>query len=119
MMRCTESFLSMIAAYKHELGDAFPVADPRSVLMVLHECTKKEATNQKSIEHATGLAQPHVAKLIAVMVQRGWLMSSDRDPKTNIKAVQLSPIGLRVLSDFEQACPETNRAGGEGAGGQG
>lgn len=104
MTDCTEAFLNMIAAYKRDLGDAFPGADPRSVLQVLLECTKAEVTNQKSIEQATGLAQPHVAKLIAVMVQRGWLLSSNRDPKTNIKPVQIAPLGLRVLIDFEHAC---------------
>lgn len=104
MMNCTSSFMDMVAAYKQELGDAFPVADPRSVLQVLLECTKQDVTTQKSIEQATGLTQPHVAKLIAAMVQRGWLMTSDRDPKTNMKTVQVAPAGIRVLSDFERAC---------------
>lgn len=104
MTDCTEAFLNMVTAYKRDFGDAFPGADPRSVLQVLLECTKTEVTNQKSIEQATGLAQPHVAKLIAIMVQRCWLMSSDRDPKTNIKTVRIAPLGLRVLIDFEHAC---------------
>jgi DNA-binding MarR family transcriptional regulator len=97
-------FLAMISAYKLELGDAFPSADPRSVLLVLRECNKPEPTSQRLIELATLISQPNVAKLVAKMVDRGWLEASKRDPKTGSKTVQISLAGQTVLRDFERAC---------------
>jgi DNA-binding MarR family transcriptional regulator len=94
----------MLSAYRRELGKAFPSADPKSVLLVLQECNKPGKTSQKQIEQATGVTQSNVAKLMAKMIDRGWLEVSERDPKTSIKAVSVSLAGQVVLMDFEKAC---------------
>lgn len=103
-MRYTSAFLEMVSAYKRELGDAFPSANPRSVLLVLLECNKPEPTSQKEIELATNIPQPYVAKLMAKMIERGWLEVSARDSKTSTKSVHTSLSGDVVLKDFEKAC---------------
>ena len=79
-MDYTSMFLGMVSAPKSALGDAFPSADPRSVLLVLRECNRPEPTSQKLIEQATQIPQPNVAKLVAKMVDRGWLEASKRSP---------------------------------------
>src|ERR1035437_2933189 len=103
-MDYTSMFLGMVSAPKSALGDAFPSADPRSVLLVLRECNKPEPTSQKLIEQATRIPQPNVAKLVAKMVDRGWLEASKRNPNTASKTVHISLTGQAVLRDFEQAC---------------
>ncbi len=103
-MDYADVYLDMISAYQLELGDAFPSADPRSVLLVLRECNRPEPTSQKQIEEATGIPQPNIAKLIAKMTERGWLDVSKRDPKTNVKSVSISHEGFLVLGRFNVAC---------------
>jgi predicted transcriptional regulator len=103
-MDYTSAFLEMASAYKSELGDAFPSADPRSVLFVLRECNKLEPTSQRQIEQLTHISQPNVAKLVAKMIERGWLEASKRDPKTGVKALSVSYEGSLVLRRFEDAC---------------
>ena len=100
----TGAFLDMISAYRSELGDAFPAADPRSVLLILRQCNKPEPTTQKQIEKTTGISQPNLAKMMATLIDRGWLEAAKRDPKTGVKNVQLTLNGFLVLTRFEDAC---------------
>jgi hypothetical protein len=79
-------FLEALSAYKLEFGSAFPHADPRSVLRILHECTP-EPKSQKQIEEATGIAQSNAAKLMGKMIEHRWLDATERDPKTAVKKV--------------------------------
>lgn len=60
----TGAFLEMVSAYRLELGDAFPAADPRSVLLILRQCNKPEPTTQKQVEKATGISQPNLVKIL-------------------------------------------------------
>ena len=62
-MAYTGMFLETISAYGLELGGAFPLADPKSVLLALRECNRPEARSQKQIEQAAGISQSNAAKL--------------------------------------------------------
>ena len=108
-MDYTDTFLRMLSAYKRELGDAFPSADPRSVLLVLRECNHPEPTSQKQIEKATGVSQSNVAKLMAKMLDRGWLEVSERAPKTSMKTVHISFAGQALLMRLEKSCQYSRR----------
>jgi DNA-binding MarR family transcriptional regulator len=103
-MAYTGMFLKALASYKLELGEAFPSADPRSVLLVLKECDRPESRSQKQIESAAGISQSNAAKLMARMAERGWLEGSRRDPKTGLKEFIISYEGALVLRRFEEAC---------------
>jgi DNA-binding MarR family transcriptional regulator len=94
----------MVSAYREELGDAFPAADPRSVLLVLQECNRPEPTSQKQIQIATGIPQSNLAKLMARMIEREWLEISERDPKTGVKTVSVTFVGAVLVNRFEKAC---------------
>ena len=94
----------MRAAYKLLLGDAFPAADPESVLRVLWECNKPGGSSQRQINQVTGISQPNVAKLLAKMREHDWIEVSQRDPSTGTKSIHVSLAGHTVLSDFEKAC---------------
>jgi hypothetical protein len=106
----SDVFLAMLSAYFSEFGEAFASADPSSVLKVLKHCSGKRVTTQREIERATGISQSNVAKLIARMVEFGWLDVGNRDPKTSTKAVQLARDGRVVLRRFEAACKGALRA---------
>jgi hypothetical protein len=55
-------FVEMFSAYKREIGEAFPSADPTSVLKILRECNKLDAQpNQREIQQATGITQSKLA----------------------------------------------------------
>jgi hypothetical protein len=97
-------FLEALAAYRVDLGKAFPVADPRSVLFVLRECSSPEPKSQKQVEKAAGISQSNLAKLMAKMIDVGWLEASTRNPKTGVKTFHVSYDGQVVLMDFEAAC---------------
>ena len=103
-MAYTNVYLRMRAFYNLELGAAFPSADPESVLLVLRECNRPGPKSQKQVERATRLSQPTVSKLMAKMIDRGWLERSQRDPATSVKKVQITLLGAGVLLAFEQAC---------------
>ena len=94
----------MGAAYKRLLGDAFPAADPESVLQVLSKCNVPGGTTQKLIAQATRIPQPTVAKLLIRMKVQGLVEVSERDKATRAKAVNVTLEGQTVLSDFERAC---------------
>jgi DNA-binding MarR family transcriptional regulator len=94
----------MMNAYKAELGDAFPSADPRSVILVLRECNKREAKSQTQIARETQISQPNVAKLMKKMIARGWLEVTKPPPRTEVKTVKISLTGFGVLDSFEKAC---------------
>ena len=94
-------FLRMNEAYKQELGEAFPLADPRSVLLVLQECYGPEGTTQKQIEQATKISQSNVAKLVAKMEQLGWLYVLVRDPKNSMKTIRIADTGQFILMRLE------------------
>jgi len=108
-----DGFLRMNEAYKQELGVAFPLADPRSVLLVLQECFGSEGTTQKQIEQVTKLSQSNVAKLIAKMEQLGWLCVSERDPKDSTKTIRIAEMGkfilMRLETDFVVAAREIHK----------
>jgi DNA-binding MarR family transcriptional regulator len=103
-MAYTEMFLETIAAYRLELGEAFPSADQNSVLLVLRECNRPEAKSQMEIEQAAGISQSNAAKLLSKMIVRGWLEASNRNPKTAKKKYHISLLGVGVLSKFEENC---------------
>ena len=95
-------FLEMLDAYNVDLGDAFPSANLKSVLLVLRECNKPVPKLQKQIADATGIAQPNVAKLMKKMIARGWI----KVEKTEMAAatVQITFSGFGMLDSFERAC---------------
>ena len=97
-------FLDMMEAYRAELGDAFPSADPRSVVLVLRECNRPVPKSQTQIAQATGISQPNVAKLMKKMIVRGWLEVTKPDPKATVKSVKISFSGYTMLDSFEKAC---------------
>jgi DNA-binding MarR family transcriptional regulator len=97
-------FLETISAYRLELGEAFPSADSKSVLLALRECNRPEARSQKQIEQAAGITQSNAAKLLSRMIARGWLEATNRDPKTAKKEYHISLLGVGVLSKFEENC---------------
>ena len=103
-MAYTDVFLKMLASYRSEIGAAFPLADPESVLKILRECNKPGPKSQRQIELATNLPQPTVSKLMPKMIDREWLERSERDPATSVKQVQITFRGTGVLLAFEQAC---------------
>jgi len=108
-MAYTDVFLKMLASYKSEIGAAFPLADPESVLQVLRECNKPGPKSQRQVELATRLPQPTVSKLMAKMIDREWLERSERDPATSVKKVQITLLGVGVLLAFEKACRKAAR----------
>jgi DNA-binding MarR family transcriptional regulator len=101
-MRYLDAFIDMLDAYKAELGDTFPWADPKSVMLVLRECNKPLPKSQKQIAEATGIPQPNVAKLMKKMTARGWLTKPD--PKATVRTVKISFSGYGMLDSFEKAC---------------
>ena len=103
-MRYLDMFLDMMEAYRAELGDAFPWADPRSVVLVLRECNRPVPKSQTQIAQVTGIPQPNVAKLMKKMIARGWLEVTKPDPKATVKTVKISFSGYGMLDSFEKAC---------------
>jgi hypothetical protein len=103
-MAYTDVFLGMYSSYRSRFGAIFPSTNPRSVLLVLRECCKPGLRTQKQIEHATGLSQSIVAKLIAKMIECELLERSERDPKTGEKKVRVPFRGQGALITFEKAC---------------
>jgi DNA-binding MarR family transcriptional regulator len=97
-------FIGMMDAYKVELGDAFPWADPRSVMLVLRECNKPVPKSQMQISQVTGIPQPNVAKLTKRMIARGWLEVVKPDPSTPARTIQITFNGYNMLDSFEKAC---------------
>ena len=93
-MAYLDVFLGMMDAYKVELGDAFPWADPRSVMLVLRECNRPVPKSQMQIAQVIGIPQPNVAKLMKRMINRGWLEVVKPDPKTPTKTVQITFSGI-------------------------
>jgi DNA-binding MarR family transcriptional regulator len=103
-MAYLDVFLDMMAAYRKELGDAFPLADPESVVLVMRECNRPVPKSQTQIAQVTGIPQPNVAKLMKKMIARGWLEVTKPDPKTAVKTVKISFSGYGMLDSFEKAC---------------
>jgi DNA-binding MarR family transcriptional regulator len=97
-------FLEMLDAYNVDLGDAFPSANLKSVLLVLRECNKPIPKSQKQIADATGIAQPNVAKLMKKMIARGWLKVAKRETAAAARTVQVTFSGFGMLDSFEKAC---------------
>ena len=103
-MAYLDAFLGMMDAYRVELWDAFPSADPRSVVLILRECNKPVPKSQTQIAQMTGIPQPNVAKLMKKMIARGWLEVTRSDPKATVKTVKISFSGYGMLDSFEKAC---------------
>lgn len=103
-MAYLDVFLDIMDAYRTELGDAFPSADPRSVVLVLRECNRPVSKSQTQIAQVTGIPQPNVAKLMKKMIARGWLEVNKPDPKSAVKTAKISFGGFGMLDSFEKAC---------------
>ena len=110
-MAYLDVFLGMMNAYREELGDAFPSADPRSVVLILRECNKPVPKSQTQIAQVIGIPQPNVAKLMKKMIARGWLEVNKPDPKAGVKTVKISFTGFGVLDSFEKACQRAAKSG--------
>jgi DNA-binding MarR family transcriptional regulator len=103
-MAYVDVFLEMMAVYRKELGDAFPLADPESVVLVLRECNRPVPKSQTQIVQVTGISQTNVSKLMKTMISCGWLEVTKPDPKTAVKTVKISFSGYGMLDNFERAC---------------
>jgi DNA-binding MarR family transcriptional regulator len=103
-MAYVDVFLDMMDAYRKEFGDAFPSADPGSVVLVLRECNRPVPKSQTQIVQVTGMSQSNVAKLMKKMISRGWLEITKPDPNTAVKTVKISFSGFGMLDSFEKAC---------------
>jgi DNA-binding IclR family transcriptional regulator len=108
-MDYTGVFIDMVAAYRSEIGNAFPSADPKSVLDILRECNRPEHTSQRQIQLKTRIPQSNVAKLVAKMIEHGWLEQSKRDPVSALKKIQITLLGAGVLVAFEEHCRRASR----------
>ena len=109
-MAYLDVFLDMMDAYRTELGDAFPSADPRSVVLVLRECNRPVSKSQTQIAQVIGIPQPNVAKLMKKMIARGWLEVTKPDPKTAVKTVKISFSGYTMLDSFDKACQRSAKS---------